>query len=183
VTSPLDRLRSTPLADALPVVREVLLDHTWDDVAAATGLSVAAAKWRWQGDDSAIAARHEQGRVRSRTARATNLPGMSVAEASAFLGVGQQAIYQQVTRGTLRAETITANGRTYKRVFPERKPEKLPDAPLPGLSVAEAAAARGVSSQAIYQLIARGKLAATVVERNGHRYKRVLDDPVAGDAE
>jgi excisionase family DNA binding protein len=181
-----DRLRSTPLDSALPLVRELLLSGSWEDVAEATGLSVAAAQWRWRGSDSEIAARHEQGRVRSRTAKATDLPGMSVAEASEFLGVGQQAIYQQVARGTLRSETVTANGRTYKRVFPEAKPakpSKVPDAPLPGLSVSEAAAARGVSSQAIYQLIARGKLEATFVERNGRRYKRVLESPVIAAGE
>jgi predicted DNA-binding protein YlxM (UPF0122 family) len=48
--------------------------------------------------------------------------------------------------------------------------------PLPGQSVAEVAAARGVSSQAVYQLIARGRLRAETITANGHSYKRVFED-------
>jgi hypothetical protein len=45
---------------------------------------------------------------------------MSVAEAAKHLGVTAQAIYLRVTRGSLRAETVTLpDGRSYKRVFPE----------------------------------------------------------------
>ena len=49
-----------------------------------------------------------------------DLPGLSVSEAAKKLGVSAQAIYLRITRGTLRAETVTlADGRTYKRVFPD----------------------------------------------------------------
>jgi hypothetical protein len=48
----------------------------------------------------------------------TDLPGLSVAEAAARLGVTPQAIYQRVTRGLLEAQTVQLpDGRSYKRVF------------------------------------------------------------------
>lgn len=94
----------------------------WDDVAAAAGLKPAAAKWRWHGTDAEIAERHEAGRKRSARPSSvpTDLPGLSVAEAAARLGVSAQAVYLRITRGTLRAETVElADGRSYKRVFPD----------------------------------------------------------------
>jgi hypothetical protein len=94
----------------------------WDDVARAAGLGTAAAKWRWQGTDAEIAARHEAGRKRSArpSSRPADLPGLSVAEAADRLGISVQGVYQRITRGQLRAETVTiADGRSYKRVFPE----------------------------------------------------------------
>jgi transposase-like protein len=92
---------------------------TWDDIALAAGLKPAAAKWRWQGSDEEIAARLDAGRKRSTRPSSvpTDLPGVSVAEAAKTLGVSAQAIYLRVTRGTLRAETVTLDdGRSYKRV-------------------------------------------------------------------
>lgn len=94
----------------------------WPEIAAAAGVGVAAAKWRWQGTDAEIADRHEAGRKRSArpSSRPTDLPGLSVSEAATALGVTAQAIYLRVSRGQLRAETVTLDdGRTYKRVFPE----------------------------------------------------------------
>lgn len=92
----------------------------WDAIAQAAGLKPAAAKWRWQGTDAEIAARQEAGRKRSArpSSRPTDLPGLSVAEAAEKLGVSAQAVYLQVSRGKLRAETVQLpDGRTYKRVF------------------------------------------------------------------
>lgn len=92
----------------------------WPQIAEASGLKPAAAKWRWQGDDSEIAARLEAGRKRSARPSSvpTELPGYSVADAAQKLGVTAQAIYLQVSRGKLRAETVElADGRKYKRVF------------------------------------------------------------------
>jgi hypothetical protein len=110
----------------LHAVREALdAGSGWDDIAAAAGLKPAAAKWRWQGTDAEIAERHEAGRKRSARPSSvpTDLPGLSVAEAAAQLGVSAQAIYLRVTRGTLRAETIELpDGRSYKRVFPVEDP-------------------------------------------------------------
>jgi hypothetical protein len=107
----------------LLAVREALdAGAGWDEIAAAAGLKPAAAKWRWQGTDTEIAERHEAGRKRSARPSSvpTDLPGLSVAEAAAQLGVSAQAIYLRVTRGTLRAETIElSDGRSYKRVFPD----------------------------------------------------------------
>jgi len=94
----------------------------WDEIAEAAGLGLAAAKWRWQGTDAEIASRHEAGRKRAArpSSRPADLPGLSVSEAAAALGVTAQAIYLRVSRGQLRAETITLDdGRSYKRVFPE----------------------------------------------------------------
>ena len=128
--SPLERLRgirslvaaleSDPAS--LAAVREALgSGRTWDEIADAAGLSASAAKYRWAGDDDEIAARHEASRKRKRPSTVpTELPGLSVAEAAAKLGVTPQAIYQRVTRGLLRAETVElADGRKYKRVFPD----------------------------------------------------------------
>ena len=94
----------------------------WDDIGAAAGLGAAAAKWRWQGTDADIAARHEAGRQRAArpSSKPVGLPGMSVAEAATHLGITVQGVYQRVARGHLRAETVVLDdGRSYKRVFPE----------------------------------------------------------------
>ena len=106
---------------ALAAVRAAL-DHgaSWSDVAQAAQLSPAASRWRWQGSDDEIAARHEAGRKRSErpSSKPTDLPGLSVADAAKQLGVTAQAIYLRVSRGQLRAETVTLpDGRSYKRVF------------------------------------------------------------------
>ena len=85
------------------------------------GLSPSAAKYRWAGDDDAIAERQEASRRRKRdrpSSVPTDLPGESVAEAAKRLGVTAQAIYQRVNRGQLEARTIELpDGRRYKRVF------------------------------------------------------------------
>ena len=94
---------------------------SWDDVADAAGLKAAAARWRWLGTDEEIAARLAAGRKRSARPSSvpTDLPGLSVAEAAARLGVTAQAIYLQVRRGTLESREVTLpDGRSYKRVFP-----------------------------------------------------------------
>jgi len=130
-TPPLERLATiralqTALdADpaALRAVRAAL-DHgaSWSDIAEAAQLSPAASRWRWQGDDVEIAARHEAGRKRSErpSSKPTDLPGLSVTEAAKELGVTAQAVYLRVSRGQLRAETVTlSDGRSYKRVFPD----------------------------------------------------------------
>lgn len=130
-TSPLDRLagirnlvaalESDPAT--LIAVREAQdAGAGWDEIAASAGLTVPAAKWRWQGSDAEIAARHEAGRKRAArpSSKPADLPGLSVAEAAKHLGISVQGVYQRVTRGQLRAETITlADGRSYKRVFPD----------------------------------------------------------------
>ena len=130
-TSPLDKLAGirrliAALDDdpaTLTAVRDALdVGVTWDEIAAAAGLSPSAAKWRWQGSDAEIAARHEAGRKRSArpSSKPTDLPGLSVAEAAAQLGISVQGVYQRVNRGLLKSETVTlGDGRTYKRVFPE----------------------------------------------------------------
>lgn len=128
--SPLERLRGirsliTALeADpaSLVSVREALdAGRTWDEIAEAAGLSPSAAKYRWAGHDDEIVKRHEASRRRKRerpSSVPTDLPGLSVAEAAAKLGVTPQAIYQRVTRGQLEAQTVELpDGRTYKRVF------------------------------------------------------------------
>ena len=93
----------------------------WDEVADAAGLSPSAAKYRWAGDDDAIAERQEASRKRKRerpSSSPADLPGLSVSEAAKRLGVTPQAIYQRVTRGQLEARTVELpDGRTYKRVF------------------------------------------------------------------
>ena len=110
----------------LVAVREALdAGAAWSDIAAAAGVGIAAAKWRWQGTDPEIAARHAAGRKRAvrPSSRPADLPGLSVAEAAALLGVTVQAVYLRVSRGQLRAETVTLpDGRSYKRVFPEPAP-------------------------------------------------------------
>jgi hypothetical protein len=133
--TPLERLRGIRSliaaleADpaALTAVREALdAGRSWEAIADAAGLSPSAAKYRWAGDDDEIAARHEASRKRKRerpSSVPTDLPGLSVAEAAARLGVTPQAIYQRVTRGLLRAETVELpDGRKYKRVFPDEGP-------------------------------------------------------------
>jgi len=129
-TPPLERLAAIrELQSALDVdpaalgaVRAALeAGASWSDIAQAAQLSPAASRWRWQGDEAEIAARHEAGRKRSErpSSKPTDLPGLSVAEAAKQLGVTAQAIYLRVSRGQLRAETITLpDGRSYKRVFP-----------------------------------------------------------------
>lgn len=94
---------------------------SWDQVADASGLKPAAAKWRWQGTDAEIAARQDAGRKRSARPSSvpTDLPGLSVAEAAAKLGITPQAVYLQVSRGRLASRTVELpDGRSYKRVFP-----------------------------------------------------------------
>ncbi|GAA3865951.1 hypothetical protein GCM10022381_07050 [Leifsonia kafniensis] len=98
----------------------------WSDIAEAAGLGPAAAKWRWQGTDDEIASRHDAGRKRAARPSSvpTDLPGLSVAEAAAQLGVTAQAIYLKVSRGTLASRTVElADGRKYKRVFPSGDPD------------------------------------------------------------
>lgn len=127
---PLERMRGIrsliAALDADPATLQAVRDalaagETWDAVADAAGIKAPAAKWRWQGTDAEIAARQEAGRKRSvrPSSRPTDLPGLSVAEAAEKLGVSAQAVYLQVSRGKLRAETVQLpDGRSYKRVFP-----------------------------------------------------------------
>ena len=131
VPEPLDRLHGirslieTLEQDpaTLQAVRDALTAGVgWDEIAAASGLKPAAAKWRWQGSDAEIAARHEAGRKRSARPSSvpTDLPGLSVADAARQLGVSPQAIYLRISRGTLEATTVQLpDGRSYKRVFPQ----------------------------------------------------------------
>ena len=135
--APLERLRGIRSlvaaleADpaALAAVRAALdAGATWDEVADAAGLSPSAAKYRWAGDDDAIAERQEASRRRKEdrpSSVPTDLPGESVAEAAKRLGVTAQAIYQRVNRGQLEARTVELpDGRKYKRVFvPADEPE------------------------------------------------------------
>lgn len=126
---PLERLRAirsliTALerdAATLDAVRAALADGAgWEQIAEASGLKPAAAKWRWQGSDAEIASRHDAGRKRSARPSSvpTDLPGLSVAEAARRLGVSTQAVYLRISRGTLEAVTVQLpDGRTYKRVF------------------------------------------------------------------
>ena len=113
-----------------PCARRSTPRASWEAIADAAGLSPSAAKYRWAGDDDEIAARQEASRKRKRerpSSVPTELPGESVAEAAARLGVTPQAIYQRVTRGLLRAETVELpDGRKYKRVFPDegRRPTR-----------------------------------------------------------
>lgn len=110
----------------LEAVREAIAaGASWESVAAAAGLGVSAAKWRWLGTDDEIAERHEAGRKRAARPSSvpTDLPGLSVSDAAKRLGVTAQAIYLRVSRGSLRAETVElADGRTYKRVFLDDEP-------------------------------------------------------------
>lgn len=115
--------------DAALVAVRAALDGgaRWEEIADAAGLSPSAAKQRWAGDDRAIAERQEASRRRKRerpSSRPSGLPGLSVAEAAAKLGVTPQAIYLRVSRGQLEARTVElADGRKYKRVFPDGAPE------------------------------------------------------------
>ena len=106
----------------LQAVRESrAADATWEAIADAAGLGVAAAKWRWQGTDGQIAARLAAGRKRSSRPSSVpdDLPGQSVADTARALGLTAQAVYLRISRGTLRATTVTLeDGRSYKRVFP-----------------------------------------------------------------
>lgn len=105
----------------LTAVRDALAaDMTWDEVADAAGIGVAAAKWRWQGADQEIAARHEAGRKRSaRPSSVPNdLPGLSVADAAKKLDLTVQAVYLRISRGQLESQTVELpDGRKYKRVM------------------------------------------------------------------
>ncbi len=95
---------------------------SWEQIAEAADLGAAAAKWRWQGTDEEIAARHEAGRKRSARPSSvpTDLPGVSVAEAAKRLGVTVQAVYLRISRGQLEATTVELDdGRKYKRVLLE----------------------------------------------------------------
>lgn len=128
-SAPLDRLaalRALVMAvdadpAALGAVRDALeVGAGWAEIAESAQLSPAASRWRWQGNDAEIAARHAAGRKRSErpSSKPGDLPGLSVADAARQLGVTAQAIYLRVSRGHLRAETITLpDGRSYKRVF------------------------------------------------------------------
>lgn len=108
-------------AATLASVREAIEQGAgWDAVAAAAGLKPAAAKWRWQGSDDDIHARHAAGRKRAvrPSSVPTDLPGYSVADAARRLGVTPQAIYLKVSRGSLESRTVALeDGRSYKRVF------------------------------------------------------------------
>ncbi len=107
-------------AAALAAVRDALdVGTSWPEIAAAAMLSPSAAKWRWQGTDDEITARHEAGRARSARPSTvpTDLPGRSVAETAALLGVTPQAVYQRIARGLLTAKSVELpDGRRYKRV-------------------------------------------------------------------
>lgn len=128
-TDPLDRLAgirdliAALEADpaTLAAVREAQdAGASWDEIARAAKLTTAAAKWRWQGSDDEIAQRHEAGRKRAArpSSKPTDLPGMSVADAAKHFGISVQGVYQRISRGQLRSETVTLeDGRTYKRVF------------------------------------------------------------------
>jgi hypothetical protein len=132
---PVDRLRAIRSLQAalendpatLQAVRDAVAGSvSWDEIAEASGLKIPAAKWRWEGTDDEIRARHEAGRKRSvrPSSVPTDLPGLSVAEAAAARGVSAQAIYLQIRRGTLQSRTVTVgDGRSYKRVFPAGAPD------------------------------------------------------------
>ena len=130
-SAPLDRLAAlralVASVDADPAALRAVRDALdggagWSEVAKAAGLAPSAARWRWSGDDAEIAARREAGRKRSErpSSKPAELPGLSVSEAATHLGVTAQAVYLRVSRGQLRAETVTLeDGRSYKRVFLE----------------------------------------------------------------
>lgn len=136
-STPIERLRAVRRllqqleADAVTLtsVRQALAEGAgWDEIAEASGLKPAAARWRWSGTDEEIAARLLAGRKRSvrPSSVPTDLPGLSVAEAATRLGVSAQAVYLQVSRGKLSSQTVQLpDGRSYKRVF-----LKEPDPPL-----------------------------------------------------
>jgi DNA-directed RNA polymerase specialized sigma24 family protein len=125
-TAPLELLRrlrdarAALDADPAPLAAVRTSKADWAEIARAAGIKPAAAKWRWQGTDEEIAARHEAGRKRSARASSvpTDLPGLSVADAARRLGVTVQAVYLRISRGQLRSETVTLeDGRSYKRVL------------------------------------------------------------------
>lgn len=128
-TDPLEMVRGirSAIADldadpaTLRAIRAAIaVGATWDEIAAAAGLKAAAAKWRWQGSDEEITARHEAGRKRSARPSSvpTDLPGYSVADAARTLGVTPQAIYLRLRRGTLAGQVVELDdGRSYQRVF------------------------------------------------------------------
>ncbi|MEB0307344.1 hypothetical protein QN345_18800, partial [Cryobacterium sp. 10I1] len=122
----------------LAAVRDALAAGTgWEAIAAAAGLKPPAARWRWSGSDSEIAARLEAGRKRSARPSSvpTELPGYSVAEAATRLGITVQAVYLRVSRGKLASQTIELpDGRSYKRVFLDAADDvpSPPDAVRPG---------------------------------------------------
>jgi len=127
--APLDRLSALRAMSAalegepalLVAVREALdAGESWAAIAASARLGEAAAKWRWQGSDDDIAARHEAGRRRSArpSSKPTDLPGLSVSQAAARLGITPQGVYQRINRGQLETRTVTLeDGRSYKRVM------------------------------------------------------------------
>ncbi len=131
--APLQRLSSVRSAvvtlDADPAALRAVRDALeagigWSEIAKAAGLAPSAARWRWSGTDAEIAARHAAGRKRSErpSSKPADLPGLSVSEAAKQLGVTAQAIYLRVSRGQLRAETVTLpDGRSYQRVFPHQE--------------------------------------------------------------
>lgn len=102
-------------------VREALdAGAGWDEIADAAGLKPAASRWRWSGTDEDIATRLAAGRKRGARPSSVpaELPGLSVAQAAATLGVTVQAVYLQVSRGKLASRTVELpDGRSYKRVF------------------------------------------------------------------
>lgn len=120
----------------LAAVREAIsTGSSWQAIAEAAGLGPAAAKWRWQGGDDEIAARHAAGRARSARPSSvpTDLPGLSVTQMAEKLGVSPQAIYQRITRGLLTAMTVELpDGRRYKRVVDEPGPGPEPGEDSPG---------------------------------------------------
>jgi hypothetical protein len=141
---PLDRLRGirrlllaldTDPA-SLAAVRDALAAGTgWEAIAEAAGLKTPAARWRWSGSDTEIAARLEAGRKRSARPSSvpTDLPGYSVAEAAAKLGVTVQAIYLRAGRGKLASQTIELpDGRSYRRVFLDAADEASGPVDTPG---------------------------------------------------
>ena len=126
---PLDRLHALRLLAiavekdpaVLRSVRAALdAGESWERIADAAGLGLAAAKWRWQGTDEQIVARQAAGRKRSARPSSvpTGLPGHSVADAARTLGATAQAVYLRISRGNLQATTVTLDdGRSYKRVL------------------------------------------------------------------
>ena len=139
-SAPLERMRAIRSLllelDADPAtlvgVRDALREGAdWEQIADAAGLKPAAAKWRWGGTDAEIAARQAAGRKRAARPSAvpTDLPGLSVSEAAAKLGVTAQAIYLKLSRGKMVGRTIElADGRSYKRVFLNEGPDTDTDA-------------------------------------------------------
>jgi len=131
-TAPLARLQAVRTLlhelEADPVmltsVRAALDDGaTWEQIAEAAGLKPAAARWRWSGTDAEIAARALAGRKRSARPSSvpTDLPGLSVAEAAAQLGVSAQAVYLQVSRGADEQNRAARRRSKLQTGLPERR--------------------------------------------------------------